>query len=359
MTTRRKFLTTAAAGAAAVPLAAPAIAQSTITWRMQTYAGSALAAHVAKPALDSPSACARAGSASYSAMSRRRMGYHVIDFASLLDEYRALHQKTPSQQRKTTSPEKSRDQGLVLLSYNQHNGVFTRNRHFDPEAPRSEDYEYVIKPVQLSGSYGVRFFPWGDRQARRIASLLGSNIGVCVSQPQYDSQIEKKRKKDALLYIAEVVTTKVLTTPDIRTYVENQLGMEKAPRQIDQIMRIAKYSDVISNKLNLPTVKPEKDLDYFFIYEEISRYLDRIPGKQNPYNDEDWQKLVYDAREEVLSWQPSPQYEALADRIKNNRGLYLLDLYRIQQELKHLDKDNPDFHKKVFIETTVLNALNI
>ena len=52
MTTRRKFLTTAAAGAATVPLAAPAIAQSTIKWRMQTYAGSALAAHVAKPAID-------------------------------------------------------------------------------------------------------------------------------------------------------------------------------------------------------------------------------------------------------------------------------------------------------------------
>ncbi len=52
MTTRRKFLTTAAAGAATMPLAAPAIAQSTIKWRMQTYAGSALAAHVAKPAID-------------------------------------------------------------------------------------------------------------------------------------------------------------------------------------------------------------------------------------------------------------------------------------------------------------------
>ncbi|RKF13428.1 C4-dicarboxylate ABC transporter [Roseovarius spongiae] len=52
MTTRRKFLTTAALGAAATPLAAPAIAQSTIKWRMQTYAGAALAAHVAKPAID-------------------------------------------------------------------------------------------------------------------------------------------------------------------------------------------------------------------------------------------------------------------------------------------------------------------
>ncbi|HAR52530.1 MAG TPA: C4-dicarboxylate ABC transporter, partial [Roseovarius nubinhibens] len=52
MTTRRKFLTTAAVGAAAAPLATPAIAQSTIKWRMQTYAGPALAEHVVKPAID-------------------------------------------------------------------------------------------------------------------------------------------------------------------------------------------------------------------------------------------------------------------------------------------------------------------
>ncbi|MCB1313060.1 MAG: C4-dicarboxylate ABC transporter, partial [Sedimentitalea sp.] len=51
MTTRRKFLGTAAMAAPAA-LAAPALAQSTITWRMQTYAGPALAEHVAKPAID-------------------------------------------------------------------------------------------------------------------------------------------------------------------------------------------------------------------------------------------------------------------------------------------------------------------
>jgi TRAP-type mannitol/chloroaromatic compound transport system substrate-binding protein len=52
MTTRRKFLTIAGlAGAGA--LAAPAVhAQSIIKWRMQTYAGPALAAHVIKPAID-------------------------------------------------------------------------------------------------------------------------------------------------------------------------------------------------------------------------------------------------------------------------------------------------------------------
>ncbi|GAB5376137.1 MAG: TRAP transporter substrate-binding protein [Acuticoccus sp.] len=54
MTTRRKFLTTAGAGALAAPLAAPAVhAQAPIRWRMQTYAGPALAEHVVKPAIDS------------------------------------------------------------------------------------------------------------------------------------------------------------------------------------------------------------------------------------------------------------------------------------------------------------------
>jgi TRAP-type mannitol/chloroaromatic compound transport system substrate-binding protein len=51
MTTRRKFIQ-AAALAPAVTLAAPAIAQSTIRWRLQTYAGAALGEHVIKPAID-------------------------------------------------------------------------------------------------------------------------------------------------------------------------------------------------------------------------------------------------------------------------------------------------------------------
>ena len=55
MTTRRNFLGTAAlvgTATAAPTLTAPAIAQSTIKWRMQTYAGPALAEHVIQPAID-------------------------------------------------------------------------------------------------------------------------------------------------------------------------------------------------------------------------------------------------------------------------------------------------------------------
>ena len=54
MTNRRSFIKKAAVAlpAAGVITAAPAIAQSKIKWRMQTYAGTALAEHVIKPAID-------------------------------------------------------------------------------------------------------------------------------------------------------------------------------------------------------------------------------------------------------------------------------------------------------------------
>ncbi len=55
--TRRKFLKTAGAGlAGAAIMGAPAVhaaKKSTIKWRMQTYAGASLAAHVIKPAIES------------------------------------------------------------------------------------------------------------------------------------------------------------------------------------------------------------------------------------------------------------------------------------------------------------------
>jgi len=65
MTSRRKFLTLAgagaagAAGAAASGFPAPAVrAQSPIRWRLQTYAGTALAQHVIKPSIDAFNAAA-------------------------------------------------------------------------------------------------------------------------------------------------------------------------------------------------------------------------------------------------------------------------------------------------------------
>lgn len=52
-TNRRSFIKGAAIAAPAAALATPALAQSKIKWRLQTYAGAALAEHVIKPAIDS------------------------------------------------------------------------------------------------------------------------------------------------------------------------------------------------------------------------------------------------------------------------------------------------------------------
>lgn len=52
MIDRRKFMTTAGLAGAATALSAPVRAQARIKWRLQTYAGPALAAHVIKPSID-------------------------------------------------------------------------------------------------------------------------------------------------------------------------------------------------------------------------------------------------------------------------------------------------------------------
>ena len=62
MTTRRKFIRTAALGSAAAATgtlaAPPVIAQEPIRWRFQTYAGAALGEHVTKPVIDTINAAA-------------------------------------------------------------------------------------------------------------------------------------------------------------------------------------------------------------------------------------------------------------------------------------------------------------
>ena len=55
----------------------------------------------------------------------------------------------------------------------------------------------------------------------------------------------------------------------------------------------------------------------------------------------------------------SPAYALFADRVKGSRGLDYLDLSDMQYALRDLDKTNPDYGEKVFIETTIINALNL
>lgn len=72
-----------------------------------------------------------------------------------------------------------------------------------------------------------------------------------------------------------------------------------------------------------------------------------------------WEQVVYDTKEEVSKWTAAPAYALLADRVRDSRGLGYLALSDMQYALRALDKTNPDYGKKVFIETTIINALNL
>lgn len=286
-----------------------------------------------------------------------KLGYEVIDFATMLDESRAKDYVTKPR-FKSVAPARPKNVGLVLLSENLGSGGrhFSINDHLREGAPRSENYEYVMKPESLSGMY-KRFFPWGDNMAKEIALLFGSKVGVCVSEPQLLSQKKKLGKKDAILHIAEVIAQKVLTSTGIRTYVENRLGLWNAHHQFSTLLEITHHSTVLKKNFGLPDIGAEDDLIYYQIYESMVSNLRYY--RSTPPQNGTWERIIYDVKEEVSKWTAAPVYAALADRMKNSAGLAYLNLSDMLYALRGLDKVNPDYGKKVFIETTLINALNL
>ena len=287
-----------------------------------------------------------------------KLGYRVVDFCTILDEYRASNYVEPEKKIRVVGGAKPKNIGLVLLSHNLSNTGrhFNMSRHLEAGAPRSTDYTHVIKPESLSGQFHKRFFPWGDNVAAEIALLFGSKIAVCVSEPQLVSQ-KKKGLKDGIMLIAETVMGKVLSSPDIRTHVENKLGVRNAPYQLNVLMEMAQNSAVLKRAFALPAQSSEDDLIYYSIYESMVSNLRYY--RSSPPPDGTWERLVWDTKEEVSKWQAAPAYAALSERVRESTGLDLIDLTDMNYALRRLDKINPDYRKKVFIETTVINALNL
>ena len=117
------------------------------------------------------------------------------------------------------------------------------------------------------------------------------------------------------------------------------------------------HSAVLKKNLGLPDVGAEDDLIYYRIYESMVRGVPYYRSIQP--QDGTWERIIYDVKEEVAKWTAAPAYAALADRMNDSAGLAYLDLSDMLYALRGLDKINPDYGKKVFIETTLINALNL
>ena len=285
-------------------------------------------------------------------------GYHVIDFATVLDEHRAAKRVEKPKLVSAPAPVRERKQGLVLLSQSvSPGGRFNINRHLDVDINRSTEFDYVFKPHNLSGKRTGNkvFFPWGNNHAADIISLFGSNIGICVNEPQYESQI-KKGKKDGLLHIVEQVTNKVLTSPNIKFHVENQRGLKRSHHLFDNLLEMAKLSSVLHKALKIPNINADNtDLIYFEIYEIMVSYVHY--NQTRPENGS-WKQPVWDAMQVVKTWEALPTYAELNKRIEKSEGIKYLKIYDMLSALRNMSKSNPDYQKRIFIETSVINALS-
>lgn len=284
--------------------------------------------------------------------------YLVIDFATILDEDRALNYVAPTGKTTVISVPRPKNLGLVLLeeTLGSQKRSFGHTNHLRADAPRSENYTHVIKPENLAGTYGKKFFPWGDNEASHIVRFFGSRVGVCVSEPQYLSQINKG-KLDGKMLIVNEVCQKVLSSKGIRSYVENERGLKGHHGEFTTLLEMAKFSSVLANDFQLPKAASEDDLVYLYIFNSMKKDLSY--GSVGSPPDGTWEKIVYDTNEAMDLWLPSPSFEVLNERIKASKVLHTLNLYKMCSDLRYLDKINPNYDIKVFIETSVLNALNI
>jgi phage FluMu protein Com len=159
------------------------------------------------------------------------------------------------------------------------------------------------------------------------------------------------------MLIVEEVCNKVLTSTGIRTYVENKMGIKCAYGNFITILAMTHHSAVLKKAFNLPDTGSEDDLIYYNIFEIMRKNLPQY--RFSPPRDGSADKVIYDTKEEVAKWTAAPSYELLSQRVRNSNGLDLLNLQQMYYRLRLMDKVNPNYQEKVFIETSVLNALNI
>lgn len=289
-----------------------------------------------------------------------KLGYYVVDFAGIMEEYRAKNYvHVPKEMRVKSLDAKPRNKGLVRLDQNlgkDHKGrpTFNITGHLREGAPRSEDYEYILKPYDLSGrrGYSKQMFPWGNDKGELLASFFGSQIGMVVSDKQYESQM-KKGKKDGLRFMTDTIAQRVLTSSTIRSYVENEKGSSKLTTRMDTMISIMSFSTILTKMFGLPPVTDETDLDYYRIYQMLENQL----RYQGAHDDKHYLHPIAEAKKVVDTWEAADFYTKLSTKLGESKGLSLLNLDDMLRKLRSLDKINPDYQVKVFIESSIINAL--
>lgn len=287
-----------------------------------------------------------------------KLGYYVIDYAKIVDDYKQKNYiAVPKEMRASLPAARKKNKGLVLLRNSVEGSSkknFSLTAHLREGAPRSEAYGYILKPYDLSGrrGYSKQMFPWGNDHASELALLFGSQIGLVVSDKQYESQ-KKQGKKDALRFIMEQVGSRVLTSSSIRTYVENTKGERETSTMYDTMMEIANHSTVLTKIFGLPPVTDESDLTYYQLYLTFERLL----RYGNQPDDKHYLFPIWEAKQVVDTWVAADFYVKTEARLKASKGLKFLELDRMKAELKRMSRINPDYQTKVFIETSIINAL--
>jgi len=279
-----------------------------------------------------------------------KMGYFIVDLIEYRDRHNAKHPKVMPEP-KVKVPKILKDPGLVLLSHNLQNTGFYKNGHTFPDAPRSLNYQYIIKPYNLKEAYMKRFFPWGDRYAKEIVELFGSNIGVVVNSVQWESEL-KKGKKPAIPYIEQSVLDYVnLHKQKYLDYYSFNNSNKDFSVNAKRILAIATKSNV----LNIVAPKsPELNQEEMY-YRDI---LQHIAANISYYSPKDIEVEIKNLWIEISNAPGTDEFDPIFKMIDDSNLIRLLNLHEMKIEYFRAYEIN-DYDTMSYIEISIMNALKL
>lgn len=281
----------------------------------------------------------------------KKMDFEVVDFAT---DNEAERVASLGSMTYAPMPRKPTRTGLILLSELTKKGHFDKTRHikYKDSMPYSTDFEYVIRPADLSGhDWNKRFFWWGDDNGADICRLFGHKIGIAVSSKQQERYLQKEGKKEAHEFILSSVLNEVLSNPRIRNYFELSDDYGKVPDNLITLLKLGDLSPIIRKACGLGEAITIDDRAYITLFQQMKNMIYRHSSNQ-------LHKSFLEAGTLIESWKKESDTRQNCLNLTRKPGLTLLNLKEML-EIYRYAKSEQNFDRTTFIEISLTNALKL
>lgn len=243
-------------------------------------------------------------------------------------------------------PRKPAKKGLVCLSSILTGNIINTQNSREEDAARIEAPEFVLK-ISIRADIDNSYLPnWNGQSSRYLVELFGDKGGVTTTSTMHDNWV-KRGAKEFADYVREKICSYVLFNPRIEAYWANQqdrtVNAAGSRYEHSSLVRLIYENSLLSKEFGLVSTLTDEDTKYLQLWEvleDVYRYR------------------TYPEIAKVRDWLKSipldPVATDLANKLKNNTLISLLDVYQADRVLQRDDK-LPEYQKTIDFIISLIN----